>query len=145
MRRRFVKDLGVRIFMESRSLNLPLVSGMPSSPAGSAVDPVCGMQVAPATAPASLNHEGKAYYFCCPSCLKRFQADPNRYLSGTSVSHTDTPRGEKAVYTCPMHPEVSQDHPGSCPLCGMGLEAVAGLPATRQEYICPMHPEVVSN
>ena len=47
-------------------------------------------------------------------------------------------------YTCPMHPEVRQDHPGSCPKCGMSLEPVAPLPSSgRTEYVCPMHPQIV--
>ena len=46
-------------------------------------------------------------------------------------------------YTCPMHPEVMEDAPGSCPDCGMGLEAIA-LPAATQ-YTCPMHPEVIED
>jgi Cu+-exporting ATPase len=117
---------------------------LPPAPAG-AVDPVCGMTVDPAAAPASATHEGHTYYFCCPSCKQRFQADPARYLTGTPALPA-RPAGDGATaYTCPMHPELLQDHPGACPKCGMALEPAGGLPASRLEYTCPMHPEVVSD
>jgi Cu+-exporting ATPase len=123
---------------QSREL-FPLIT--PSTPP--AVDPVCGMAVDPANARVSWVHEGKTYYFCCPSCLARFQADPGRYLGGHGPA-APPDHGGKAEYTCPMHPEVRQDHPGSCPLCGMALEpAGVAAPATKVEYSCPMHPEVV--
>jgi Cu+-exporting ATPase len=91
----------------------PLVS----APAATAIDPVCGMIVDPATAPASYEYHGKTYHFCCPSCRQKFQANPEHYLQGTPA-----PAAPGATYTCPMHPEVVQDHPGSCPKCGMALE-----------------------
>src|SRR5687767_15971729 len=82
-------------------------------------DPVCGMSVDPATAKGgSHRHEGKPYYFCNPRCRDKFIADPGKYLS---------PRPEAAPvaaaeWTCPMHPEIVRDQPGSCPICGMALE-----------------------
>jgi Cu+-exporting ATPase len=79
------------------------------------------MTVDPATARASTTHAGQTYYFCCPSCLQRFQADPERYLN-KGAAPADAARVPGAVYTCPMHPEVVSDHPGSCPKCGMALE-----------------------
>jgi Cu+-exporting ATPase len=91
-----------------------------------ALDPVCGMTVEPATARATAEHQGKTYYFCCPSCKARFEAEPERYLQ--DKEQPPTPRndeplpGGKVEYTCPMHPEIVQDHPGSCPRCGMALE-----------------------
>jgi Cu+-exporting ATPase len=94
----------------------------------SAVDPVCGMTVDQANAPATLVHEGQSYFFCCPSCLMKFQADPAKYLSGHVPEALPPPAG--ALFTCPMHPEIKQDHPGSCPLCGMALEP---LTATLEE------------
>ncbi len=95
----------------------------PSAAAG-AVDPVCGMTVDPATAPASVVHEGRTYYFCNPGCARRFQAEPQRYLAGAPEPMPMAPPGPglQVEYTCPMHPEVVQDHPGSCPKCGMALE-----------------------
>jgi Cu+-exporting ATPase len=90
-----------------------------------AVDPVCGMTVDPATAPASVVHDGRTYYFCNPGCARRFQAEPQRYLAGApspELMEEPPAPGMKVEYTCPMHPEVLQDHPGSCPKCGMALE-----------------------
>ena len=108
--------------------------------APAAVDPVCGMTVDPATARATVAHDGRNYYFCCPSCAAKFQADPARYLAGAGRRPAAAaPPG--AVYTCPMHPEVRQDHPGACPKCGMALEPAGGAaPTTKVEYTCPMHP-----
>src|SRR5262249_62426487 len=72
-----------------------------------------------------------------------FQADPQRYLQGRPEPHAAPPPAG-AVYTCPMHPEVRQDHPGACPFCGMALEPAGGVaPAPKVEYTRPMHPEVV--
>jgi Cu+-exporting ATPase len=110
-----------------------------------AVDPVCGMSVDPATAPATAVHDGRTLYFCCPSCAAKFQADPGRYL--TPPAERPAPAtAPGTVYTCPMDPQVRRDHPGPCPKCGMALEPEAiPNPATRVEYVCPMHPEVVSD
>jgi Cu+-exporting ATPase len=92
-------------------------------------DPVCGMTVDPSKA-RSLLHEGKAFYFCNPRCLAKFEADPGRYLEkeetnapheGPTTPVTAKPSSASA-YTCPMHPEVVRDAPGACPICGMALE-----------------------
>ena len=104
-----------------RGLSLSLVS----SP--SAIDPVCGMTVDPAAAPASLQYEGNKYYFCCPHCAQKFQADPKRYLHPeTRPAEAETPppppAGGKVEYICPMDPEILSDRPGNCPKCGMALE-----------------------
>ena len=111
--------------------------------APAAVDPVCGMTVDPATARATRTHDGRPYYFCCPSCASKFEAGPARYLAAPA----DRPAAAAppgAVYTCPMHPEVRQDHPGACPKCGMALEPAGGAaPTTKVEYTCPMHPQIV--
>jgi Cu+-exporting ATPase len=96
-----------------------------AGPSAGVLDPVCGMTVDPAAAPASLVHDGATYYFCNPGCARRFQADPQRYLGATAPEPMEPPKtapGERVEYTCPMHPEVVQDHPGSCPKCGMALE-----------------------
>jgi Cu+-exporting ATPase len=96
------------------------------APAVSAVDPVCGMTVDPATAPASCVHEGKTYWFCCTHCLAKFQADPEKYLStptpGAHAPGSEARSPGAGSWTCPMHPEIDQDHPGPCPKCGMALE-----------------------
>ena len=94
---------------------------LPLLPIATATDPVCGMTVDPATARATSTYEGQTYYFCCPSCKQKFDADPRRYLAGASVQPT-SPVPAGTIYTCPMHPEVRQDHPGTCPKCGMALE-----------------------
>ncbi|MEM7483342.1 MAG: heavy metal translocating P-type ATPase [Acidobacteriota bacterium] len=113
--------------------------GAPASQA--AADPVCGMQVDPATAQHSTEHAGTEYFFCCAGCREKFEADPESYLSGDQPAPEPAPPG--AVFICPMDPEVRQDEPGACPKCGMALEPEAPDLATRTEYTCPMHPEVV--
>lgn len=95
------------------------------------VDPVCKMLVMPETAAAEYEYDGTTYYFCNPGCKTRFQADPERYLrqetgsmSHESASHhLPSPDSQSSgEYTCPMHPEIVQIGPGSCPKCGMALE-----------------------
>jgi len=109
-----------------------------------AIDPVCGMTVNPASAAGSTEHEGQTYYFCSAHCLHRFQADPQKYARSHPIGPPKAPETSGAVYTCPMHPEVRQDHPGICPKCGVGLEPIDGsAPATKTEYTCPMHPQIV--
>ncbi len=118
------------------------------SPAGLVVDPVCGMEISPEDAAGTHEQGGVTYYFCSPSCLENFRADPAKYLSpalspaGQRTKPMDVRPGQ--VYTCPMHPEVQQPSPGACPKCGMALEPrVGGAPLSRTEYTCPMHPEIV--
>ena len=96
-------------------------------------DPVCGMTVT-AESQHSLQHEGKPFYFCSAGCKTKFAADPAKYVTSvpgvpnasTAIRDTASPSAPEAaarvIYTCPMHPEVRQDHPGTCPKCGMGLE-----------------------
>ena len=84
-------------------------------------DPVCGMTVTPQS-PHVLQHAGRQVYFCGAGCKAKFAADPARYATGTSAPPTPKPAVPGAVYTCPMHPEVRQDHPAACPKCGMALE-----------------------
>src|SRR5690348_14378366 len=96
-------------------MSLPLGS----SPATAEVDPVCHMTVEPATAAGSHVHAGKPYYFCSTHCLNKFRADPGRYLAPPVSTSPPPPEPAGAAYTCPMHPEVRQDHPGACPKCGM--------------------------
>src|SRR5690606_36745430 len=66
------------------------------------------------------------FYFCSPRCQEKFEADPAAYLGDRPAPE---PMPEGTLYTCPMHPEIVQDHPGDCPLCGMALEPM-GVPAT---------------
>ena len=83
-----------------------------------ATDPVCGMTVDPHTAKHRAEHRGQPYYFCSAGCKTKFTADPQKYLGG----RTPEPVAEGAIYTCPMHPQIRQPGPGSCPICGMALE-----------------------
>ncbi len=92
-------------------------------------DPVCHMQVVPAAAAGSHEYKGKTYYFCSPSCVVRFKADPERYLGGEAPP---APAAEGAIYTCPMHPEIRQAGPGSCPICGMALEPLTATAAEEE-------------
>jgi Cu+-exporting ATPase len=94
------------------------------------VDPVCGMTVDPHSTPHRARHGGKPYYFCSDGCRSKFEADPARYLSGEEAKKTDEPVPEGTVYTCPMHPEIRQIGPGSCPICGMALEPVLATAET---------------
>ena len=123
-----------------------LVEKTPNSPPAAPVDhtdPVCGITVDPTNAAGSYDYNGKTYYFCNPSCLERFKADPQRYL-GPPKAVIKAAGHDKVEYTCPMDPEVRQIGPGSCPKCGMALEPVnVAAPVTRTEWTCPMHPEIV--
>jgi Cu+-exporting ATPase len=125
-------------------------------------DPVCNMDVDPVRAAGSSEYKGQTYYFCSPGCVKRFNADPEKYLvpkppavqapksqmvqiggimppkavTQPASQGQETSKGT-VTYVCPMDPEVRERKPGACPKCGMALE-----PETV-EYTCPMHPEVV--
>ncbi|MBI1891589.1 MAG: heavy metal translocating P-type ATPase [Burkholderiales bacterium] len=85
------------------------------------IDPVCGMKVA-ANPARSVTHNGTVYYFCSDKCVTKFRADPQQYLNKDAAPVAATPADSKAIYTCPMHPEVQQVGPGTCPKCGMALE-----------------------
>jgi Cu+-exporting ATPase len=130
-------------------------------------DPVCNMDVDPATAAGSSEYRGQTYCFCSLGCVKRFNADPEKYLAPRPLA-AQTPKSQvvqiggiipaptaappptnpnqdqsagrgTVTYVCPMDPEVRESKPGACPKCGMALE-----PETV-EYTCPMHPEIVRN
>src|SRR6185369_14860217 len=79
------------------------------------------MTVEPATAAGSVEHDGKTFWFCSPHCVHAFKADPGKYLAGKKASETGG-----GSYTCPMHPEIVQVGPGSCPKCGMALVPMEG-------------------
>src|SRR5262245_3424068 len=85
-------------------------------------DLVCGMDVNPSRAAGKHEHEGQTYYFCSLGCLKKFQQHPETYISGKQPAPMAVAHPESIEYTCPMHPEVRQMGPGSCPKCGMALE-----------------------
>jgi P-type Cu+ transporter len=97
-------------------------------------DPVCGMMVDPHRTAYRHQHAGHTYYFCSAGCRSRFADDPDKYLTGTEVK---APVPEGAFYTCPMHPQIRQARPGSCPICGMALEPEIVTAATAR------NPELV--
>ena len=100
---------------------------VPTAPGG-LKDPVCGMSVTAESAH-RLQHEGRPVYFCSASCKEKFAADPVAYATdppptAAPAAPIAQPAQDGVIYTCPMHPEVRQDHPGACPKCGMALEQV---------------------
>src|ERR1700680_270894 len=82
-------------------------------------DPVCGMTVAPATSRYRFDYSGETFHFCSAGCRTKFAADPQKYLDQREPKEV-APEG--TIYTCPMHPQIRQVGPGSCPICGMALE-----------------------
>ena len=126
----------------------PLAMNPASAKSPLVKDPVCGMTVDPATARHKAGHAGATYYFCSAGCREKFLAEPERFLAQASAhagcahaaheghdhgahGHVSSapagrapskPAPKGAIYTCPMHPEIRQDHPGNCPICGMALE-----------------------
>ncbi len=85
------------------------------------IDPVCGMNVDSEAGKPTHSYQEKTYYFCSEKCRTRFEADPYFFLSGAAKRKAKT-AAKTVQYTCPMHPEIVQDHPGDCPICGMALE-----------------------
>ncbi len=88
--------------------------------AGTAIDPVCGMTVDIATAKHMANHHHQTYYFCGAGCKTKFVTDPSKYHDVRDKTAEPVVAG--AIYTCPMHPQIQQVGPGTCPICGMALE-----------------------
>jgi len=108
---------------------------MNTSPKTTLTDPVCGMSVTPSS-PHTLQHQNHPFYFCSANCQGKFAANPAQYLSNTTAAAPAAPTepvldAAGTIYTCPMHPEVQQDHPGNCPKCGMTLEPM--LPTLTEE------------
>ena len=140
----------------------PLVVGMSSNIGRNHVDPVCGMTVSGDT-PLHADYAQKTYFFCSEHCLHNFTERPEAYLGEAfgvdgphhvsaepaSTEHSSAFAGTAAIehlYTCPMHPEVRQGRPDSCPKCGMALEPESPvLAASGTQFTCPMHPEVVQD
>ena len=83
-----------------------------------AIDPVCGMTVDKSTAKHRTEHDGKPYFFCGAGCATKFTANPAKYLAPRVAEVVP----EGTMFTCPMHPQIRQPGPGSCPICGMALE-----------------------
>ena len=84
-------------------------------------DPVCGMSVDPTTAKHRAQYQGATYYFCSENCQTKFMTDPGKYV-GPSEPAEAVAVPEGTIFTCPMHPQIRQVGPGSCPICGMALE-----------------------
>ncbi len=99
------------------------------------IDPVCGMNVDPQLAAGSLEHAGKTHYFCSKQCLEKFKADPAKYVKKSAAVAAPVAASKGAQYTCPMHPEIVRDGPGSCPLCGMALVPIAGTGAANDSEL----------
>jgi Cu+-exporting ATPase len=122
---------------------------------GAAIDPVCGMTVNQSSAAGAFEHKGRTYYFCSAHCLRKFRENPERFLNQSTPAMPAHPVGiqrlksepdstEGSPYTCPMHPEVREPKPASCPKCGMALEPLTvTTPKEKIEYTCPMHPQIV--
>src|SRR5467141_899721 len=111
--------------------------GAPAGAQARARDPVCGMSVDPATSKHRFDHRGETFHFCSAGCRAKFVADPGKYLEKTGALKTHVPEG--TIYTCPMHPEIRQVGPGSCPICGMALEPeVANLDAGPNPELADM-------
>ena len=85
------------------------------------IDPVCGMKVDPATSNHRYEHEGRIFHFCSAGCRTKFAAEPTTYLARKSKS-PNSASSKGLIYTCPMHPQIRQEGPGNCPICGMALE-----------------------
>ena len=99
-------------------------------------DPVCGMSVDLATSKHRFDYRGETYHFCAAGCRTKFAADPQAYLD-KSKPKAAVPEG--TIYTCPMHPQIRQVGPGSCPICGMALEPeVASLDAPPNPELADM-------
>jgi Cu+-exporting ATPase len=96
---------------------------LPSSADEARKDPVCGMTVT-MKSPHKAEHAGRPYWFCSAGCRTKFLTEPQKYLAPVASPAEPTPDAAGTVYTCPMHPEIRQDHPGNCPKCGMTLEPV---------------------
>jgi P-type Cu+ transporter len=89
------------------------------------LDPVCGMTISPADSVGEIEYRGHTYYFCNQNCLDRFKAHPEAFVGpGAASPQISATADPEAEYTCPMHPEIRQRGPGSCPICGMALEPV---------------------
>ena len=109
------------------------------------VDPVCGMTVDPNSAAGSFEYKGQTYYFCSAHCLNKFRHDPESFIKEptetTSIEPPETQpkKLSQPGYTCPMHPEVRQEGPGSCPKCGMALGADYDSRAEGEDRIHVSH------
>jgi len=105
-------------FMDDKSDEFRIIPGT------EVTDPVCGMTFEAGRAAGQWEYKGQTYYFCNPGCLEKFRHDPRKYLRSKKEPEGSV-SDEKKLYTCPMDPEVVQESPGACPICGMALEPQA--------------------
>ena len=101
--------------------------------AGKVKDPVCGMTVDPHATAHRARYEGKPYYFCSSGCQSKFMVEPAKYVEPAAARKAE-PVPEGTIYTCPMHPQIRQVGPGSCPICGMALEPVLATAETGPSH-----------
>ncbi len=94
------------------------------------IDPVCGMTVAP-TSPHKAEHAGRSYAFCSAGCRSKFMANPSQYQQADQTAGPVEQAPSGTIYTCPMHPQIRQIGPGTCPICGMALEPL--MPAAAED------------
>ena len=104
----------------------------PGPEADIAIDPVCGMKVDPAASKHRFDHDGKTFHFCSARCQEKFSADPAAYLK--PAARLVTPVKAGTIFTCPMHPEIKQEGPGSCPICGMALEPLVATAEAQPNH-----------
>jgi P-type Cu+ transporter len=147
------KQLKIRNHSMDHRPHKPVMSTSTST----TVDPICGMTVDSESA-LQESYRGNRYYFCSKHCVEKFSSNPEQYVGKqtaepshscchtTSALAADRPQVAAGIYICPMHPEVHQEGPGSCPKCGMALEPEdITVQSGKTEYYCPMHPEVIRN
>ncbi len=94
-------------------------------------DPVCGMAIDPTASKHQATYQGQVFHFCSHGCREKFSADPTRYLG---LAEETPPEPHGTIYTCPMHPQIRQDLPGACPICGMALEPVAPAAEAGEDH-----------
>ena len=130
------EEVGI-IFIEMENMMTIHGAEHPTNDKQKALDPVCGMEVDPSAPAATLLHEGTTYLFCSTHCLEKFKSSPDSFTGAveTKPGHSITATIESTLkvntFTCPMHPEIIKDVPGSCPICGMDL--VLRVPADTEE------------
>ena len=118
--------------INSPSPAAPASGTVDSTPPGVVTDPVCGMKVDVATAKFHVTHAGQEFHFCSQRCQDKFTAEPAQYVAATATQPPKTPVATAGRrYTCPMHPQIIRDAPGTCPICGMALEPM--LPTDDDE------------
>lgn len=134
-RERFVADPSA--FLDGGTHKDGCCGGMDgdASSAETVRDPVCGMDVDPSTSKHRHEHEDRTYHFCSAGCREKFAARPSVFLDEAPRAAVQGP--EDVVYTCPMHPEIEQIGPGTCPICGMALEpkGVVVQEGPSEEYV----------